>query len=310
MSLEEQLRADFDRAAQEMPLAPLSWDQTLARARRGRALRFASLTAAAALVAAAAVVGANTLADQRPTPAPPASPKPSPTELERYEVPPGAKAVVRRYVEALGAGDARIGWGLLSLEAREAVGGYERFEMLVSDTLQDGLGAFASAPDVRYFASVAFFPGQNLESDYVGTSGAVTLSGMVASEGESQPRLVVIPFEYDSGKRRVLVDQSFDGHSAVFLSGKSADGELVRGGLFEARVTDPRGTHDVSFHIDGDVFDFPPVRVAQVSDGVRLEARLPRSVTPGRHILTMILIETGKTDNSYASATEIEVTSK
>ena len=113
MNLEEQLRADFDRAAQEMPLAALSWDQTLARARRGRALRFASLTAAAALVAAAAVVGANTLADQQPTPAPPASPKPSPTELERYEVPPGAKAVVRRYVEALGAGDARTGWALL-----------------------------------------------------------------------------------------------------------------------------------------------------------------------------------------------------
>ena len=94
------------------------------------------------------------------------------------------------------------------------------------------------------------------------------------------------------------------------MSGKSADGELVQGRLFEARVTDPRGTHDVSFHIDGDVFDFPPVRVARVSDGVRLQARLPRSITPGKHILTMILIETGRTDNSYASATEIDVTSK
>jgi hypothetical protein len=309
MSLEEQLRADFDRAAQEMPVAALSWDQTLARARRGRAIRIASLTAAVALVAATAVVGATTLADPRPTPVPPSS-KPSPIELERYEVPPGTKAVVRRYVEALGAGNARTGWGLLSLEAREAVGGYERFEMLVSDTLQDGLGAFASAPDARYLASVAFFPGQNLESDYVGTSGAVTLSGTVASEGGSGPRLVVIPFEYDSDRRRVFVDQSFDGHSAVFLSGESADGELVRGRLFEARVIDPRGTHDVSFHIDGDAFDFGPERVARVSDGVRLQARLPRSITPGRHILTMILIETGKTDNSYASATEIEVTSK
>ncbi len=309
MSLEEQLRADFDRAAQEMPLAPLSWDQTLARARRGRVLRIASLTAAAALVAATAVVGAATLTDQPPTPVSPASPKPSPTESARFEVPPGAKTVVRRYVGALGAGEARTAWRLLSLDAREAVGGYERFEMLVSDTLQDGLGAFASAPDVRYLASLAFPPGQNLEPYYLGLSGAVTVSGTVASETASQPRLVVIPFEYDRDKRRVFVHQSFDGHSSAFLSGKSAGGELARGGLFEARVIDPRGTHDVSFHIDGDAFDFGPVRVARVSGGVRLQARLPRSVTPGRHVLTMILIETDRGGTSYASATEIEVTS-
>ena len=74
-------------------------------------------------------------------------------------------------------------------------------------------------------------------------------------------------------------------------------------------MIDPRGTHDVSFHIDGDAFDFGPVRVAQVSDGVRLQARLPRSVTPGRHVLTMILIETDRGGTSYASATEIEITS-
>jgi hypothetical protein len=309
MSLEEQLLSDFHRAAQEMPLAPLSWDQTLARARRRRVLRMASLTAAAALIAATAVVGAATLTDPRPTPVSPASPKPSPTESAPPEVPPGAKTVVRRYVEALGAGDARFAWGLLSLEAREAVGGYGRFEMLVSDTLQDGLGEFASAPDVRYLASMAFPPGQNLDPDYLGSSGAVTVSGTVSSGGPSRPRLVVIPFDFDRDKRRVFVHQSLDGHSAVFLSGKSAGGNLVRGGLFHARAIDPRGTHDVSFHIDGDAFDFGPVRVVRVSDGVRLQARLPRSVTPGRHVLTMILIETDGTSNTYASATEIEVTS-
>jgi hypothetical protein len=303
MSVEEQLRTDFDKAAQEMPLAPLSWDQTLSRARRGRMIRIASVTAAAAVLAVTAVFGANTFVKPERAPIAPASPQPSPTETA-IEVPSGARAVVQRYVEALGAGDARAAWKLMSLEARRAVGGYDRFEMLVSDTLRDGLGAFASAQDVRYLASMAFPPGQNLEPDYLGLSGAVTVFGTIASEGTPQPRLAVVPFEYDRDRGRVLVHQSFDGRSTVFLSGSSADGKLVRGRLFEAMASS--GTNDVSFHIDGDAFDFEAVTARQLTDGVRLRARLPRSLTPGRHVLTMILIDKD-TGHIYGSAREIEV---
>jgi hypothetical protein len=306
MSVEEQLRADFDKAAQEMPLAPLSWDQTLSRARRrGRMLLIAAVTAAAAVLAATVVIGANTFIKPGPAPITPASPQPSPTETA-IEVPSGARAVVQRYVRALGAGDARAAWRLMSLEARRAVGGYERFEMLVSDTLQDGLGAFASARDVRYLGSMAFPPSQDLKPDYLGLSGAVTVFGTVASEGTPQPRVAVVPFEYDRDLGRVLVHQSFDGRSTVYLSGSSADGGLVPGRLFEARMIAPRGTNDVSFHIDGDAYDFGPVTARQLTDGVRLRARLPRSLTLGRHVLTMILIEKD-TGRIYGSAREIEV---
>jgi hypothetical protein len=119
----------------------------------------------------------------------------------------------------------------------------------------------------------------------------------------------VVPFDYDRDQSRVFVHQSFDGRSTVFLSGKSAGGELIRGRLFQARMIAPRGTNDVSFHIDGDAFDFGPVKAARVSNGVRLGVRLPRSVTPGRHVLTMILVETGRTGSIYGSAIEIEVSS-
>lgn len=301
MSVEEQLRTDFDKAAQEMPLAPLSWDQTLSRARRGRMIRIASVTAAAAVLAATAVVGAGTLTKTGPPPIAPASPAES-----AIEVPSGARATVQRYVEALGAGDARAAWRLMSPKARRAVGGYDRFEMLVSDTLQDGLGSFAGAQDVRYLASMAFPPSQDLEPDYLGRSGAVTVLGTVASEGTPQLRLAVVAFEYDRDLGRVLVHQSFDGRSTVFLSGSSADGELARGRIFEARMIASSGTNDVSFHIDGDEFDFGPVEARQLTDEVRLRARLPRSLTPGRHVLTMILIDKD-TGRIYGSATEIEV---
>lgn len=316
MSFEQQLRDDLRRAGDSVPIEPVSWDQTLGRARRTRRLYVALAGAAAAVMLAAAVAAGSSLLDrgQALRPVGP-SPSPSPAPPPEREVTSGeVEPTVRAWIRAISDGDARKAWSLLTDRARAGIGGYPRFAEMVSNELADGLGAFARAQQARYATSLVASP--------AGVSGVVTVVGVVEQEGTQRENAVTVPFRVLAlGRRpekdRVLIDQSFDGAwgiDSLSPAREFAGGNVLRrGGRLETDILPASGHANflpsVRFHIDGDALLIEARRVDRVEDSsgekVRASARLPQSVEPGPHLLTIVAVD--ERGFTYSKALTFEV---
>jgi len=312
MSIEERLRDDLKRAGAAAPIEEISWDETLGRARRIRRAYLSVAGAAATLVLAAAITTGASLVD-RDRSLPPATPNPSPApppeegvSLARVE------PTVRTWARAIDEGRARAAWELMTDRARAEVGSFARFEEMVSNELAEGLGAFAPAEQVRYATSVVASSGE-------GAAGVVTIFGRVEQEGATRENAVGIPFRVLAFENdRVLIDQGFDAQWGVDPVSPALDIEggnaLSREGRLEADIRPSSGRVDglpsVTFHIDGDAVALR-ARVERTSDGsyehVLASARLPRSVTPGPHLLTIVAVDDA--GRIYSRALEFELLS-
>jgi hypothetical protein len=311
MSFEQQLRDDLKRAGAAAPIVPVSWDETLTRARRVRRLHRSLIGVAAAAVVAAALVGGSlvwegerTLSPARPTPRPSTPPEEG---VSLAEVEPTTK----EWIEAIGRGDARTAWRLLSPGARANIGAYPRFAEMVSNELAEGVGAFARASQTSYATSVVVSSGE-------GAAGVVTVAGTVTQEGARRENWVAIPFRALAFQdNRVVIDQAFDGRWGVSPVRPALDVEggnvFPRGGRLAADLLPASGKvaqlPTVSFHIDGDrlALKASVVREIKAPSGraVRAAARLPRSIAPGPHLLTIVAVDSA--GRMYSRALSFDV---
>ncbi len=231
----------------------------------------------------------------RPTASPSPGPSPTVTEAPGEEAPPeegqslaSTIPTVKTWIDAIAQGDARGAWALMSAGAKDRIGSFEEFEARLPE-LQEGLGAWAESPDVRYYLSVV------VSSDREAVA-VVTLAGEVMQEGTITTRAQAVPVLVTNNV--AYVDQSFEG--AYFITPKtpsenSAEGanSVGPGDTFAAYVSPSTGVRQVYFAVDGDEVNL--MAKTDVIDKQKLFAFVEHSdwpLKPGMHVLT-IAAETG-----------------
>lgn len=312
MSIEQRLRDDLKRAGAAAPVEEISWDETLARARRVRRVYLSVAGAAATLVLAAAITTGAALVDRNQS-LPPATPNPSPAPPPEGGVSLAhVEPTVRAWVHAIDDGRAGAAWDLMTDRARAEVGSFARFEEMVSNDLAEGLGAFARAEGARYATSGGASSGE-------GAAGVVTIFGRVEQEGATRANAVAIPFRVlPLENDRALIDQGFDGRWGVDPVSPAPDVEggkaFHRKGRFEAEILPASGRvsvlPSVTFHLDGNeiALQADVERVANNSgEAVRATADVPMALEPGPHLLTIMAVDEG--GRIYARALEFELLS-
>lgn len=218
------------------------------------------------------------------TPTPTPTPTPTVTEGPGEEGQSLASAIptVRAWIKAIARGDSEAAWAMMSEGAKQRIGSIDEFQAL-STELQEGLGAWASSPDVRYLLS-------NVESSEREAAVVVTLVGEVMQEGTTVTRAQAVPVVVVNSV--AYIDQSFEGAYYITPAAPSESsgegGNIVRPrGRFTAYVTPSKGIEEVVFAVDGD--DVNMLAATEVIDRQKLLAsvELINPLEPGMHVLTI-----------------------
>lgn len=227
MSFEDQLRERLRRAESQMPSARVDLRETLAGGRRGLMLRYAlSISAIVVAIAGGAFAANDLLGNEGPLPSPAESPSleptPTPSDSATEEEAKRSSAVraAKAWVSAMGEGDRKRAWGLMTSSARASFDNYAAF---ASNTgLAEGWATWAFAEDVDYYH-------HTLGSDRP-TVVVVTVAGTRQAEGttERSAEAIVVHVEGDEA----LVDP-FGGAGGTNIRPAGALGE--GGSLKEGR---------------------------------------------------------------------------
>jgi hypothetical protein len=205
MNIESRLRERFEAAGEQMPGGRLSFQDTLARARRDRRrYRFAVAIAGAAAAVGVAVGIAALTGPERQSPIPPVvppveSPTPSPDRTpsrpieELYDdgLPEDFRAepvlrVIDDFLAAAEASDAEALWSLMSDEARARFDDFDAFAEFAVQINGETMGAWARVTDPE----IAFY-GIELPGEETGI--ITTMFGEVTQEGPTRSSFISIP---------------------------------------------------------------------------------------------------------------------
>jgi hypothetical protein len=201
MNIESRMRERFEVAGEQIPGGRLSFQDTLARAQRGRRrYRFAVAIAGTAVAVGVAVGIASLTGPESPSPLPPVnSPTPSrePTpnrsieELNDDGLPVGFRAervlrVIDRFLTSASASQAEAMWLLMSDEARARFENFDAFAEFAVQVNGETLGAWARVDDPE----IAFY-GIKLPGDETGI--ITTMFGEVTQEGQTKTGFISIP---------------------------------------------------------------------------------------------------------------------
>ena len=218
MNIESRLRARFEAAGEQIPGGRLSFQDTLARAQRGRRrYRFAVAIAGAAVAVGVAVGIAAVTGPEGPSPTPPVdspSPSPDPTPTRPIEelyddgLPEDFRAgpvlrVIDEFLAAAEASDAEALWSLMSDEASARFDDFDAFVEFAVQVNGETMGAWARVPDPE----VAFY-GIELPGDETGI--ITTMFGEVTQEGQTRSSFISIPVRLaGSGKNATATVDAF-----------------------------------------------------------------------------------------------------
>jgi hypothetical protein len=201
MNIESRLRERFEAAGEQIPGGRLSFQDTLARARRDRRrYRFAVAVAGAAVAVGVAVGIAALAGPERPAPRPPVneptpSPDPTPTrpieELYDDGLPEDFRAepvlrVIDDFLAAAEASDSEALWSSMSDEARARFDDFDAFAEFAVQVNGETMGAWARVTDPE----IAFY-GIELPGDETGI--ITTMFGEVTQEGQTTSSFISIP---------------------------------------------------------------------------------------------------------------------
>jgi len=179
MNIESRMRERFEAAGEQIPGGRLSFQDTLARAQRGRRRYRFAVAIAGAAVAVGVAVGISALTGpESPRPLPPVeSPTPSPDrrptpieELYDDGLPQDFRfgpvlRVIDDFLAAADASDAEALWSLMSDEARARFESFDAFAEFAVQINGETLGAWARVSDQE----ISFY-GIELPSGETGSS--------------------------------------------------------------------------------------------------------------------------------------------
>jgi hypothetical protein len=253
MNIESRLRERFEAAGEQIPGGRLSFQDTLARARRDRRrYRFAVAIAGAAAAVGVAVGIAALTGPERPGPVSPVneptpSPDPTPTrpieELYDDGLPEDFRAepvlrVIDDFLAAAEESDAEALWSLMSDEARARFDDFDAFAEFAVQVNGETMGAWARVTDPE----IAFY-GIELPGDETGI--ITTIFGEVTQEGETANSFISIPVRLDgSGNNATATVDAFtlgEFEATAITGGNRRTLELVR----STRVG-PRTSYEVA----------------------------------------------------------------
>jgi hypothetical protein len=226
MSFEDRLREKLKRAETQMPLARVDLRETMVGARRGLMLRYALSTLAIIVsIAGGAFAATDLFGNDVPTPAPAGSPSPEPapspsgSATESAADPSLAVTAAKAWIAALGEGDRKRAWDLMTARARAR---YDTYAAFKSNTgLSEGWATWAFSKDVAYYHHTIASSGPT-------TVVVVTIAGTRQVEGttERSAASMVVDVEEDGA----LVDP-FAGAGGTNIE---PTGTLGDGGPLEA----------------------------------------------------------------------------
>ena len=199
MSFEDRFQKTFDSASQGVPGAPLDWDETHARAKRGRRVYLASAAAATVLLVVVGTFAVRAMGDPEdpgpgpvapaPSPSESTSPSPSPTDGPTpTPTPPGDEmvgfeepfAAVQTFLDSTAHADPEAIWEILSPASKTIFGDdFDRFSTAMPE-LGEGWGSWASAEGLSMHWHQIGEQGDQ-------TIGVVTLTGSRNPEGSPEP---------------------------------------------------------------------------------------------------------------------------
>ena len=200
---DQKLVKAFERAAESMPPAFVSYADVMERTRvyRWRRVGTWSLAAAMFLVAGLAMVPAlqSSITEDRVPPANYASTAATPTK------------VAQEWVDSLASGDLRAAWELLSPISRHHYGSFRYFED-EAKAWADGVGAWSNAPSTDWYET-------HITSTGDGTLYAVTVAGAVSVDQQGTTTWIVRALEGEDPKIETIT------HGAAFIEPKVPDGD-------------------------------------------------------------------------------------
>ena len=246
MNIESRLRERFETAGEQIPGGRLSFQDTLARAQRGRRRYQFAVAIAGAAVAVGVAVGVAALSGpetprpippvESPTPTEDPTPSEDPTPEETLDgtiqdgLPEGFRfgpvtRVIDEFLAAAEASDAEALWSLMSDEARARFDDFDAFAEFAGQVNGETMGAWARVPDPE----MAFY-GIELPS---GETGIITtMFGEVTQEGETRNSFISIPVRLDgSGNDATATVDAFtigEFESTAITGGKRRSLELAR----------------------------------------------------------------------------------
>jgi len=206
MGIESRMRKRFEAAGEQVPGGRLSFQDTLARAQRGRrryqfAVAIAGATVAVGVaIGVAALTGPETPGPMPPVDRPTPSADPTPSEdLTPEEIlddmiedglPEGFRSrpvmrVVLGFLAAAEASDAEALWSLMSDEARARFDDFDAFADFAVQVNGETMGAWAHVD-----TEISFY-GIKLPGDETGI--IVTMFGEVTQEGQTRQGFISIP---------------------------------------------------------------------------------------------------------------------
>ena len=201
MNIESRMRERFEAAGDQIPGGRLTFQDTLARAHRGRRrYRFAVAIAGAAVAVGVAVGIAALTGPESPRRLPPVnSPTPSPDRTpsrpieelyddglpEDFRFEPVLQ-VIDEFLAAAEASDAEALWSLMSDEARARFEDFDAFAEFAVQVNGETMGAWARVSDPQ----IAF---HGIELPTGETGIITTMFGEVTQEGETMSSFISIP---------------------------------------------------------------------------------------------------------------------
>ncbi len=297
MSLEDAIRYELQRAAVTLPLVGVDLRETVSRGRSIRRRKIAATVVAAAAFIGIVGVGGNALITSSPPPGPRLAPAGEPSDEARPAQAPAATEttpaqaaprfeqvvpVLREWLSAIQESDEDRAWELMTPEAQAIVGRGE-FDRMMQSALPEGLGAFADAQTFHYV----------VVSTEGGEASAVAVaSGDVTREGVTEFAAMAIPMQV--GSDRVLVDDPFVGRDryydrmATFASASLGPQPYRAGDELVVEFSQPAGAVEVYISVDDDRQPLPTEFEAATG---RATATLDRDLEPGRHIATVVVVD-------------------
>ena len=223
MGIESRMRKRFEAAGEQVPGGRLSFQDTLARAQRGRRRYQFAVAIAGAAVAVGVAIGVAALTGpetprpmppvDRPTPSEDPTPSEEPTPEETFDeavqrgLPEGFQfrpvmRIMDDFLAAAEASDAEALWSLMSDEARARFDDFDAFADFAVQVNGETMGAWARAD------TESAYYGIELPGDETGV--IVTMFGEVTQEGQTRQGFISIPLRLTgSGNNATVTVDAF-----------------------------------------------------------------------------------------------------
>jgi hypothetical protein len=303
MSFEDRLREKLKRAEMQMPIAKVDLQETMVGARRGLMLRYALSTVAIIVAVAGGAFAANDLlGNDVATPLPASSPTPdsapSPDSATENDAPSGdAVQAVKAWIAALGHGDRKRAWALMTARARASFDSYAAFQS--NTDLSEGWAAWAFARDAEYYEHTLVSSEQPTEVVIVTVAGTRQVEGTT----ERSAGVMVVDVQEDGA----LVDPL----TAAGKTDIDPAGTLEGGGPHEAgkpvsvEAYVPERAREVYFLVSAHPGPVTPAQTEPAGEARVLARSTLAPLPPGNHWVT---IATSLVDGSvWTRPVELEV---